>query len=179
MAIKITKTGANLVIRSENGTDRTYTAANYRLSLQPDGKFTISSFDSNPTVILTGKYYGDVINGGTSAPFTSMDALNSYLGLASYDTNKVTVTTETSVTGSTSGTAKFSQAASDPLFKRVIVYCTALVGTASYTFPTPFAHTPVVLTTGGLAGSKATALSATAMTVTGTTDTGFLIVEGY
>ena len=50
-----------------------------------------------------------------------------------------------------------------------MVYCNALTGTASYTFPTAFTNVPVVLTT----------LSATAMTVTGSSTTGPIIVEGY
>lgn len=85
----------------------------------------------------------------------------------------------TNVSGSTSGTVAFSQPFRMTTNKRVMIFCNALVGTASYTFPSVFSHTPVVLTTSGLAASLVTSLSTTAATVTGTTTTGILIIDGY
>lgn len=86
---------------------------------------------------------------------------------------------QTSVGGSTSGTALFSQPERGTSYKKVIIYLSALVGTASYTFPSPFIHTPVVLTTNSLASSIVTTLSMTTVTVTGVTTTGILIIEGF
>jgi hypothetical protein len=86
---------------------------------------------------------------------------------------------QTTVAGATSGNAYFSQPEAGTSYKKVIIFASALVGAASYTFPTAFLNTPVVLTTTGLASAKVTSISATSVTVTGTNDNGFLIIEGY
>lgn len=88
-------------------------------------------------------------------------------------------TTQSTVNGSTSGTAIFSEPFKGSVYKKVMVYLSALNGTASYTYPTAFTNTPVVMSTSGLATSVATSVSTTAVTVTGITTTGFIILEGY
>lgn len=82
---------------------------------------------------------------------------------------------QTTVNGSTSGTAKFSQPEQGSSYKVCIIYASVLVGTASYTFPTAFTNTPMVL--GTLSGIAA--VTTTSITLTGTTSTGNIIVIGY
>jgi hypothetical protein len=84
----------------------------------------------------------------------------------------------TTVSGSTSGTAQFNQVSTISGRKEVLVYCNALLGTATFPFPTAFTNTPVVVTTSGPAASVVTTLSTLTMTVTGATTTGYIDIIG-
>lgn len=86
---------------------------------------------------------------------------------------------QTSVNGSVSGTATFSQPVQGYSSKEVIITCAALSGTASYIFPMPFVNTPIIMSSNSLAASVVTTLSATGCTVTGAPSTGSIILKGW
>jgi hypothetical protein len=89
------------------------------------------------------------------------------------------ISPQTLVNGSVSGTALFTQPEQGASYKKVIIYLDALDGTADYTFPTAYTFTPVVLITSGLSGALVTTLDTLHVEVTGSGDTGFLIIEGF
>lgn len=115
--------------------------------------------------------------GATTSLTESMRILNS--GIVNFDFGISSNVAQTTVNGSTSGNCVFSEPFTGTAFKKVMIYCSSLVGTSTYTFPTAFVHAPVTLTTSGPAGSVVTSISTTAVTITGATTTGNIILEGY
>jgi hypothetical protein len=87
--------------------------------------------------------------------------------------------TQTTVGGSTSGSGKFSQPFRDASYKKVVINLATLVGTVAYTFPVPFTVTPDSFIGATAAGAVVSALSTTAVTITGTTQSGVIVLEGY
>ena len=56
---------------------------------------------------------------------------------------------------------------------------TACLGTASYTYPTAYTNTPSVYASNNVAAGIVTSISTSAVTVTGATSTGSLVLEDY
>lgn len=86
---------------------------------------------------------------------------------------------QTTVNNSTSGTSVFSEPLTGLSYKKVVIYLAAAIGTATYTFPIAFSHTPAIVTTDQVVTGVATSISTTAVTITGANTTGILILEGF
>jgi hypothetical protein len=86
------------------------------------------------------------------------------------------------IIGSGGGTIVWVQPEQGSAYKKVAIYCNALIGTASFTFANPFVNIPAIITdstAGGIPATAITALSTTDCTITGTTTTGFIFLEGF
>lgn len=130
--------------------------------------------------------FGMGYNGGTGAEeFTPYGSTAAALGSSGrsfkylYTNIIYNTAAQTTVSCSTSGTAVFSQPEQGSSDKKVLIHMAACLGTASYTFPTAFTNTPSVYASNNVAASVATTVSTTAVTVTGATTTGSLVLEDY
>ena len=166
------------------------------------GTFTDNSTAVSGTLALsTDVSFGIVTHAATNTGITYTVAANVYIDGPPAAGSHVTITnayslyvnagasyfggainsavTQTSVGGSVSGTANFSQPMQGSSWKVVMIYLNALRGTATYNFATAFTNTPAIIATNGLASSVVTSLSTTAVTVTGSPSTGYIILQGY
>ena len=107
-------------------------------------------------------------------------------GNASFNSTTVTAiknsATQTIVSCSLGGSITLSQPEQGSSYKKIVAYANSCHGTASYSFPTTFAHVPsiVTLATSGISAGYVTVLSTSTLTVNaGSTTSGNLIIEGY
>jgi hypothetical protein len=139
------------------------------------------------SVQTTGTSYV-VYTGGTSAPsngsvLTASSSSGAIAATPLYASGAVNAGTigsnsvQTAVACSTSGQAIFTEPFTGSSEKDVLIYEAACVGTASYTFPTPYTYTPQVLSQS--LASTVTSVSNKVVTVTGATSTGQLKLNGW
>jgi hypothetical protein len=86
---------------------------------------------------------------------------------------------QTTVAGSVSGSAVFSQPFGSAFYKKVVAVLEALDGTAAYVFPTAFTQMPDYLIGTSAMGATVTALSTAGITISGLPSTGVIILEGF
>lgn len=172
-----TGTGATTYLDLRNSTS---SSTHYITST---GYTTDGSFVANRAI-----WYSTCSNGMAIVADNATGTINFYTG--GYGTGNLAATitagkslqinaTQTSVNNSTGGTTKFSQPESGSTYKVVMISCASALGTASYTYPVAFTTTPSVVATNDAAAGVITSLSTTAVTLTGATTTGNLMLIGY
>ena len=180
-SVKTIATG-NATLSSSNFNTITGTSNAVSGSVIPTGATSVNIYRTAgaATQGLIGNVAISRLNGNWSLGDTGLTANTSLPAPAGDATGVLALNSgKTTVAGSSSGSAIFSQPFTGTSYKKVVVYCNALSGTATFTFPTTFTNTPVVATTSGPAASVVTSLSASAVTVTGSATTGPVILEGY
>lgn len=150
------------------------------------GSFTTINVSNPATGIMMGQYFcfisgvfqfssnnsGCNGNGAITAGFIT-------LGGTATATSFNPTSAKTTVSCSTSGNAVFSQPMQGTSDKKVLIHLAACVGTASYTYPAAFTNAPSCYASSLVACSIAGTPSTTAVTVTGATTTGSLVLEDY
>lgn len=156
-----------------------------------NGRSALTSSSSGVLTLNNSTFSGfsGLLFGGTTSSFPAIyvngTGLQSRLADNSADTTFeasafLPTATKTVINGATSGTASFNQPFQGSSYKKVVIYCAALVGaTTSYTFPVAFLQTPAILTTNELSSTIVTTLTTTGVVITGATSTGFIFIEGF
>jgi hypothetical protein len=152
--------------------------------LKADGTFAVPSGSGFANPMTTG---GDIIYGGASGAATRLAAGTAGQVLQTNGTASAPTwvnpssggSGQTTVSGSVSGSAVFSQPFQGAYYKKIIILLESLSGTASYTFPTGFTATPDFFIGASASGATVTAISTSAVTISGAPSSGVIVLEGY
>ena len=149
---------------------KNYGSGIYAIELPSGIEGFLDETGGGPLILRSGAGAGEVeLNNG------NIYALSNVFFAPKFASNAA----QTTVNCSTSGTAIFSMPEVGASYKKVMIHLTACLGTASYTYPTDFMITPSVFASNNVAATVVTSISNAAVTVTGTTSTGALIIEDY
>lgn len=122
---------------------------------------------------------GSIFMHGADATTTTAGNRSGKLTLSATTTmagGDIDTSNQTTVNGSTSGSATFSQVHQGGNFGLIIINLNNLNGTATYNFPRAYTNTPFAL---GPQAAAATTISTTSVTVTGAGTTGQLVLMGF
>lgn len=133
--------------------------------------FPLASANTN-TIVIGANTVG---NGSNTTTIGNSSITSTYLAGSTYSSAFNPTAAQTTVAGSVSGNAVFSTPFNGASYKYVIAYCNSLNGTAAYTIS--FTNTPVV--TFASSGLSASTLTTSSLVVSGSSTTGYLILEGY
>lgn len=158
--------------------DESCNTGNQCIGLSTSGQVTFSGTNitlgptGNVSVPTGGGYFINSVN-----IFAAPPAIGSVTPNVGNFTLEKLSTAQTTVNCSTSGSVVFSEPEQGSSYKVIQIYANACLGTASFTYTIPFTHTPQVLsqTLAALVSSNST----TACTITGTTSTGFIMLNGF
>jgi len=112
--------------------------------------------------------------------FPGTDATNGSAKFSSFSQHNMATTSITLASGT--GTAVYAEYQRGSVWKKVVVYLSALDGvTNTVTFPVAFTNTPMIIATNGPLAAIVTTLTTTqfVITTTGVATTGYLFFEGY
>lgn len=185
--IQLSRSGSTIAVLSQTGASANSSIVYVSGQLQSNSTQFQPSLATNGTITAQMGVNGSNFNNGSVYfKFVGSGSTSNQLGLFIQgghtlytDGNGAWNITSTQTTvNCTTGSVIFSETHEGPSYKSVVVYVNGCTGTASYTYPVAFLHTPQLLSQ-SLTTSVVTSISTTAVTVTGSATTGFAKLDGF